>query len=76
MSKNIMIKIKKAVRGYPVDATVRVRVDKDGIPVDVYWRRRLKDAESDNCIEVMKAEKPKKKPVKTEKKDIKEYETK
>lgn len=28
--------------------------DNDGVPVDPFWRKRLKDAETDNCVEVIK----------------------
>lgn len=29
--------------------------DNNGIPVERFWRNRLKDAETDNCVEVVKA---------------------
>lgn len=33
---------------------VNVESDKNGNPIDVFWRRRLKDAEIDNCCEIVK----------------------
>ena len=32
--------------------------DNGGIPVDRFWRNRLKDAEIDNCVEVVNETKP------------------
>lgn len=29
---------------------VRVKVDRDGTPLDRYWRNRLRDAEIDGCV--------------------------
>ena len=47
------------VSGY--SGIVTVQTDSADIPLDRFWRKRLKDAETDNCVEVVKAEtKPKK----------------
>lgn len=37
---------------------VEVEVDSDGIPLDHFWRNRLKDSTVDNCVSVV--EEPKK----------------
>ena len=50
------------VQGY--SDIVSIKVDSDGVPLEKFWRKRLKDAETDNCVEVVKA---KTKPEKTEK---------
>lgn len=47
------------VPGY--SGVVTVTTDKNGIPLDRFWRNRLKDAETDNCVEVVKASKATKK---------------
>lgn len=46
------------VPGY--SGTVTIDADKNGTPLQKFWRNRLKDAVSDNCVEVVKASKPKK----------------
>ena len=33
--------------------------DKKGIPLDIYWRNRLKDSQTDNCVSVVKEKKVK-----------------
>ena len=51
------IKLNVALRGNPKGSILGIEVyDEtndydDYIPIDIYWRRRLKDAEVDNCIE-------------------------
>ena len=47
------------VSGY--SGIVTIQTNGAGIPLEKFWRKRLKDAETDNCVEVVKAEtKPKK----------------
>ena len=58
--KTIKIKINTPIRDYPVGFEVTVETDSNGTPLDKYWRRRLKDAEIDNCVEVVKSSQPKK----------------
>ena len=38
---------------------MQIKVDRNGLPLDRHWRRRLKDSEIDGCIEVA-VDKPKK----------------
>lgn len=35
------------------DAVIEIN-DQSGVPIDLFWRNRLKDSEIDNCIEVVK----------------------
>ena len=51
--KIIHIKINKPIHGHPSGSTVRVRADDAGIPVDKFWRDRLRDADIDNCVEIV-----------------------
>lgn len=51
------------VKGY--EGEIDIKVSKSGIPLDKFWRDRLKDAEIDNCVEwvtAKAAKKPKSKP--------------
>ena len=55
------IKLNKDLLGLKAGRKLSIR-DVDGIPTERYWRRRLKDAKHDNCIEVV-VESAKKKKV-------------
>jgi len=50
----LRIKINKPLPGYEVGRIIEVASDNEGTPLDFYWRRRLKDAESDGCCEIVK----------------------
>ena len=56
MKKTLLIK--KPLGIYRAGETVQVECDKDGIPLDQYWRNRLKDAVVDQCVEEIQPEKP------------------
>ena len=47
------------VKGF--SGTVEIE-DIESIPVDPFWRRRLKEAKTDNCVEVVKPRAKKEKP--------------
>ena len=43
----------------------------DGIPVNIYWRKRLKDSQFDNCVEIIEEKKVvRKKIAKDEKSEV------
>lgn len=44
------------VPGY--SGAVTVKTDAAGVPLDRFWRRRLLDAATDNCVEIVKPTKP------------------
>ena len=46
--------INKDFDGYKKGMEITVKAVKK-IPLDIYWRRRLKDAEIDGCVEVVKS---------------------
>lgn len=52
--ENKKLKLNAPLRGNPAGTTVNIRTDKKGVPHDPYWRRRLKDAEKDNCVQIVK----------------------
>lgn len=55
------MKIKcNSVAGYKAGEIVEV-AESNGIPKSLFWRRRLRDAERDECCEIVKSEKPNKK---------------
>lgn len=58
--KTIKLKLNHRMLGYEAGREVAIQTDKDGVPLDKFWRRRLKDAGIDNCVEVVKASKSKK----------------
>lgn len=49
------------VPGY--SGTVTIETDNSGVPLDKFWRNRLKDAEIDQCVEIVK---PKRKRMKND----------
>ena len=57
--KVIQIKINKPIRDYPPGAIARVPVDDVGVPLEKFWRDRLRDAEIDSCVEVVEETRPK-----------------
>lgn len=62
--KTIRLKLNSPMAGFKEGQEVTIQTDRSGVPLEKFWRRRLKDAETDNCIEVVKASKPKKELVK------------
>ena len=36
---------------------VQIEIDTNGIPLDQFWRRRLKDSKLDNCVEIINSKK-------------------
>ena len=49
--ENKKLKLNTALRGHDAGAVIRVKTDKNGIALDPYWRRRLRDSEVDGCVE-------------------------
>jgi len=47
------------VPGYT--GTVNIKADSNGVPLDKFWRNRIKESELDNCVELVKPSAPKKK---------------
>ncbi len=64
------LKINRAFAGYKA-GTITVP-DKNGVPLDQYWRRRLRDAKIDNCVEVVTDPKPKPKKAKAKSEPVTE----
>lgn len=56
-TKTITLKINN-VPGH--SGTITIDADKNGTPLLKFWRKRMKEAETDNCVEVVKASTSKK----------------
>lgn len=52
MSDTITVRVLR-VAGFEPGQEVPVEVDARGNPLDVFWRRRIRDAERDQCCEVV-----------------------
>ena len=52
-----ILKLNAPLRGRPAGDEVRIQVDKNGVPIDAYWRNRLKDAAVDGCVEFYETKK-------------------
>jgi len=61
----VKIRILKSFSKYREGEVIEVKADAEGVPLDIYWRRRLKDSHIDEAVEVVKAQpkKSKSKPV-------------
>ncbi len=53
--KNIRIQVKKQMANHSVGDIVHLDADDNGVPIDFFWRRRLRDAKMDGCCEIMKS---------------------
>jgi hypothetical protein len=58
--KTLKLKLNLALNGKKSGDVVEVPCDEHGIPLEKFWRDRLKDSEIDNCVEKIDS-KPKKK---------------
>lgn len=57
MTKTKILKLNKPLAGLSVGTELKIKVDKDGAPLDQYWRRRLADSSIDGCVEFIKEKK-------------------
>ena len=58
--KKMRFKLNVPLQGMPIGAFISLQVDRNGTPIDKYWRNRFLDASYDGCIEAICMEKPKK----------------
>lgn len=58
--ENKKLKLNTALRGYSAGTQINIKVDKNGTPLDSYWRDRFKDSRIDNCVEILLENKKKK----------------
>lgn len=58
--KTLKIKLNLALNGRKAGDIIELSCDEHGIPLEKFWRDRLKDSEIDNCVEKIES-KPKKK---------------
>lgn len=63
--KNQTYKANLPVATYRPGDIFRILVHDDGTPIDIYWRKRLRDAQRDNCIERVDTEKKESKTTKS-----------
>lgn len=60
MIKNYLtkqLKINKPLAGHQAGSVISIKTDKQGTPIDRYWRDRMKDAKIDSCVEPVKSKK-------------------
>lgn len=56
-ASNMKIKLNVDLGKYKKGSVINIITDANGIPIDKYWRSRLKDSEKDGCIEVVQEKK-------------------
>ena len=44
---------------YPEGQSIKIETDDFGVPLDSFWRRRLKDSKIDNCFKITNKKKGK-----------------
>jgi hypothetical protein len=47
------LRIKKPLGIYRAGQEIEIMLDDGGKPLDLYWRRRLEDARTDGCCELL-----------------------
>ena len=55
----IYVRLKTIIQKHPAGRVLRLPVDESGVVFNQFWRRRIDDSKTDNCLEVLK-KKPKK----------------
>jgi len=50
----ILLRVLKPLPGRRAGEVVRVEADENGTPLSREWRRRLRDAKTDGCVEVVR----------------------
>jgi hypothetical protein len=53
MKNRIKIKLNQDLNGHKKNSVLELSCDDDGIPYNSFWRRRLIDADYDNCVEIL-----------------------
>lgn len=76
MSKYVQLKVNVNMGDLPAGKVIDVLADDDGIVLDPFWRKRLKDAKIDNCCELVVPEPPAKARKGSQKSASKEKSTK
>lgn len=59
--ENKQLKINAPLKNLKPGAIINIQTDKDGVPLERYWRDRLRDSEIDNCVEIVDAKKKERK---------------
>jgi hypothetical protein len=54
INKSISTPIGKKVKG----DTISIQCDVNGMPLDLFWRNRIKDSAIDHCVEFVEKQKP------------------
>ena len=50
LNQNLNTPKGKLIKG----AIIELEADKSGNPLNIFWRRRLKDSKIDNCVSIIK----------------------
>lgn len=57
---SIKLKLNQPMQGYEAGRQVTVQTDSAGVPLEKFWRRRMRDSKIDNCVELVKPTRSKK----------------
>lgn len=59
--KKVTLKLNVDLKELPKGSIFDLAVDRDGMVVDRYWRKRVQDSKIDNCVSVIQPKKQKEK---------------
>lgn len=51
--QNKQLQLNRDLRKFPKGSIIKIETDKDGVPIDRYWRDRLKDSKIDKCVKIL-----------------------
>ncbi len=60
----VELKVNRSMNGVHAGSVIKIEVSRGGIPIDPFWRKRVRDSKRDNCVEVIKETETKPKPSK------------
>lgn len=55
--KKVTLKLNVDLKELPKGSVFDLSVDRDGVIIDRYWRKRVQDSKIDNCVSVIQPKK-------------------
>ena len=55
--ENKQLKLNTNLAGHAKNAIIKIKVDKEGTPIERFWRNRVNDSKKDSCVEFVESAK-------------------
>lgn len=52
--KKLRLKLNAPLGGFPAGREIEIDTDNTGVPLEKYWRDRIKDSAIDHCVSIVK----------------------